>query len=45
MTNKLLRIKIKRPAVVTEDADMQIVANRIAYGKFFNAGQVSNNNT
>lgn len=31
---------ICRPAIVTEDADMQIVANRVAFGKFFNAGQV-----
>lgn len=31
---------ILRPAIVTDDADMQIVANRVAFGKFFNAGQV-----
>lgn len=24
---------------MTDDSDMQIVANRVAYGKFFNAGQ------
>lgn len=32
-------MKKLRPAIVTDDADMQIVANRVAFGKFFNAGQ------
>lgn len=27
------------PAVVTPDADMQLTANRIAFGKFYNSGQ------
>ncbi|KAI9365781.1 Aldehyde/histidinol dehydrogenase [Pilaira anomala] len=39
LTPVTLELGGKSPAIVTEDADMQIVANRIAYGKFFNAGQ------
>lgn len=28
------------PALIAEDADMQLSANRIAFGKFYNAGQI-----
>ncbi|MBM6388207.1 MAG: aldehyde dehydrogenase family protein, partial [Paenibacillus sp.] len=30
----------KSPAIIAPDADMQICANRIAFGKFYNSGQV-----
>ncbi|CAO3619822.1 unnamed protein product [Mucor hiemalis] len=39
LTPVTLELGGKSPAIVTDDADMQIVANRVAYGKFFNAGQ------
>ncbi|CAO0798894.1 unnamed protein product [Mucor circinelloides] len=39
LTPVTLELGGKSPAIVTEDADMQIVANRVAFGKFFNAGQ------
>ncbi|KAI8050114.1 Aldehyde/histidinol dehydrogenase [Thamnidium elegans] len=39
LTPVTLELGGKSPAIVTDDSDMQIVANRIAYGKFFNAGQ------
>lgn len=29
-----------RPAIVTEDADVNITAHRLLWGKFFNNGQV-----
>ncbi|KAI8068745.1 Aldehyde/histidinol dehydrogenase [Gongronella butleri] len=29
----------KSPAVITTDTDMQLAANRIAFGKFYNSGQ------
>lgn len=28
------------PAVITPDADIQLTANRIAFGKFYNSGQI-----
>ncbi|KAG2203099.1 hypothetical protein INT47_004906 [Mucor saturninus] len=39
LTPVTLELGGKSPAIVTQDSDMQIVANRVAYGKFFNAGQ------
>ncbi|CEP09048.1 hypothetical protein [Parasitella parasitica] len=39
LTPVTLELGGKSPVIVTEDADMQTVANRIAFGKFFNAGQ------
>lgn len=34
------------PAIILPDADLQIAANRIGFGKFYNCGQVNwdNNN-
>jgi acyl-CoA reductase-like NAD-dependent aldehyde dehydrogenase len=29
------------PTIIAPDVDMQVVTNRIAFGKFYNAGQVS----
>lgn len=31
----------RRPTIIAPDVDMQVVTNRIAFGKFYNAGQVS----
>ncbi|KAF7727609.1 Aldehyde dehydrogenase [Apophysomyces ossiformis] len=39
LTPVTLELGGKSPAIVAPDADMQTVANRIAFGKFYNAGQ------
>ncbi|KAI9269375.1 Aldehyde/histidinol dehydrogenase [Sporodiniella umbellata] len=39
LTPVTLELGGKSPAIVLEDADIQLTANRIAFGKFFNAGQ------
>ncbi|KAI8081614.1 Aldehyde/histidinol dehydrogenase [Halteromyces radiatus] len=40
LTGVTLELGGKSPAVITEDADIQLVANRIAFGKFYNCGQI-----
>lgn len=40
LTPVTLELGGKSPAVIAPDADMQLTANRIAFGKFFNAGQI-----
>jgi hypothetical protein len=35
-----LTFYISSPAVIAPDADLQVVANRIGWGKFYNSGQV-----
>ncbi|KAI8138040.1 Aldehyde/histidinol dehydrogenase [Fennellomyces sp. T-0311] len=39
LTPVTLELGGKSPAVITADADIKTVANRIAFGKFFNTGQ------
>ncbi|KAL1936730.1 hypothetical protein VTP01DRAFT_864 [Rhizomucor pusillus] len=39
LTPVTLELGGKSPAIITEDAKIDIVAKRIAFGKFFNAGQ------
>ncbi|CAO3685626.1 unnamed protein product [Rhizopus stolonifer] len=39
LTPVTLELGGKSPAIIMEDADIQLTANRIAFGKFFNAGQ------
>ena len=41
MTNTKLYNMIFRPAVITANSDLKTVANRVAFGKFFNTGQVN----
>ncbi|KAI8641803.1 Aldehyde/histidinol dehydrogenase [Parasitella parasitica] len=40
LTPVTLELGGKSPAVIAPDADIQLTANRIAFGKFFNAGQI-----
>ncbi|ORX52739.1 aldehyde dehydrogenase [Hesseltinella vesiculosa] len=40
LTGVTLELGGKSPAVITPDADMKITANRIAFGKFYNCGQI-----
>ncbi|KAI8342445.1 Aldehyde/histidinol dehydrogenase [Chlamydoabsidia padenii] len=40
LTGVTLELGGKSPAVITPDADMQVTANRIAFGKFYNCGQI-----
>ncbi|CAO3592759.1 unnamed protein product [Absidia cylindrospora] len=40
LTGVTLELGGKSPAVITPEADMQVVANRIAFGKFYNCGQI-----
>jgi len=40
LTSVTLELGGKSPTIVAPDVDMQVVANRIAFGKFYNAGQV-----
>ncbi|CAO3618492.1 unnamed protein product [Mucor hiemalis] len=40
LTPVTLELGGKSPALIAEDADMQLSANRIAFGKFYNAGQI-----
>ncbi|KAH8553701.1 Aldehyde/histidinol dehydrogenase [Umbelopsis sp. PMI_123] len=40
LTSVTLELGGKSPAIITSDVDMQVVTNRIAFGKFYNAGQV-----
>ncbi|CAO3595609.1 unnamed protein product [Absidia cylindrospora] len=40
LTGVTLELGGKSPAVITPEADMQTVANRIAFGKFYNCGQI-----
>lgn len=40
LTPVTLELGGKSPAIIAPDADMQICANRIAFGKFYNSGQV-----
>ncbi|RUS21091.1 fatty aldehyde dehydrogenase [Endogone sp. FLAS-F59071] len=39
LTPVTLELGGKSPAVITEDADLTLTAHRIAFGKYFNAGQ------
>ncbi|KAI8886941.1 aldehyde dehydrogenase [Backusella circina FSU 941] len=40
LTPVTLELGGKSPAIIASDADIQVVANRIAFGKFYNAGQI-----
>ncbi|CEG64057.1 Putative Aldehyde dehydrogenase [Rhizopus microsporus] len=40
LTPVTLELGGKSPAIVLEDASIQLTANRIAFGKFYNAGQI-----
>ncbi|KAG0173771.1 Aldehyde dehydrogenase [Apophysomyces sp. BC1015] len=40
LTSVTLELGGKSPAIVAPDANMQTVASRIAFGKFYNAGQI-----
>ncbi|KAI8333684.1 Aldehyde/histidinol dehydrogenase [Chlamydoabsidia padenii] len=40
LTGVTLELGGKSPAVITPDADIQVTANRIAFGKFYNCGQI-----
>ncbi|SAM08523.1 hypothetical protein [Absidia glauca] len=40
LTGVTLELGGKSPAVITPEADMQTVANRIGFGKFYNCGQI-----
>ncbi|KAG2214342.1 hypothetical protein INT47_000898 [Mucor saturninus] len=40
LTPVTLELGGKSPAIIAHDADMQLSANRIAFGKFFNTGQI-----
>ncbi|CAO3650122.1 unnamed protein product [Cunninghamella echinulata] len=40
LTGVTLELGGKSPAVITADADMKLTANRIAFGKFYNCGQI-----
>ncbi|CAO3689055.1 unnamed protein product [Umbelopsis ramanniana] len=40
LTSVTLELGGKSPAIIASDVDMQVVTNRIAFGKFYNAGQV-----
>ncbi|KAI9345914.1 Aldehyde/histidinol dehydrogenase [Pilaira anomala] len=40
LTPVTLELGGKSPAIIAQDADMQISANRIAFGKCYNAGQI-----
>ncbi|KAI9274113.1 Aldehyde/histidinol dehydrogenase [Helicostylum pulchrum] len=40
LTPVTLELGGKSPAIIAPDADMQICANRIAFGKFYNSGQI-----
>ncbi|RCI01893.1 Aldehyde dehydrogenase [Rhizopus stolonifer] len=40
LTPVTLELGGKSPAVILDDTDIQLTANRIAWGKFYNAGQI-----
>ncbi|KAF1805730.1 Aldehyde/histidinol dehydrogenase [Mucor lusitanicus] len=40
LTPVTLELGGKSPAVIAPDADIQLTANRIAFGKFYNSGQI-----
>ncbi|CAM0140449.1 hypothetical protein VKS41_006464 [Umbelopsis sp. WA50703] len=40
LTSVTLELGGKSPTIIAPDVDMQVVTNRIAFGKFYNAGQV-----
>ncbi|KAI8878353.1 aldehyde dehydrogenase [Backusella circina FSU 941] len=40
LTPTTLELGGKSPAVIAPDADLQVVANRIGWGKFYNSGQI-----
>ncbi|GAN08711.1 aldehyde dehydrogenase, dimeric NADP-preferring-like [Mucor ambiguus] len=40
LTPVTLELGGKSPAVIAADADIQLTANRIAFGKFYNSGQI-----
>ncbi|KAG0174009.1 Aldehyde dehydrogenase [Apophysomyces sp. BC1034] len=40
LTPVTLELGGKSPAIITPDADMQLTANRIAFGKLYNCGQI-----
>ncbi|KAI8148124.1 Aldehyde/histidinol dehydrogenase [Fennellomyces sp. T-0311] len=40
LTGVTLELGGKSPAIILPDADLQVVANRIGFGKFYNCGQI-----